>query len=134
MKKYYTKVCNFSYGESSSKLVKQKKNLPLNGNKKISFDKIEIISRGSKKIINIKDIKRLSKFLRIKVNNDLKNIVREKKNFANLNFKKNPNIMGVLNLTPDSFSDGGKFNNKKRGIIHVLDLFKFGSNIVDVGG
>ena len=31
----------------------------------------------------------------------------------NLNFQKIPNIMGVLNLTPDSFSDGGKFNFKE---------------------
>ena len=42
--------------------------------------------------------------------------------------------MGVLNLTPDSFSDGGKFNKKKSGLKHAIDLFKFGANIVDVGG
>ena len=42
--------------------------------------------------------------------------------------------MGVLNLTPDSFSDGGKFNKKKAGLKHAIDLFKFGADIVDVGG
>jgi len=42
--------------------------------------------------------------------------------------------MGVLNLTPDSFSDGGKFNKKKAGLKHAKNLFKFGANIVDVGG
>ena len=42
--------------------------------------------------------------------------------------------MGVLNLTPDSFSDGGKFNKKKAGLKHAFDLFKFGADIVDVGG
>ncbi|MDA9956277.1 dihydropteroate synthase, partial [Candidatus Pelagibacter sp.] len=42
--------------------------------------------------------------------------------------------MGVLNLTPDSFSDGGKFNKKKRGIMHAINLFKFGADIIDVGG
>ena len=42
--------------------------------------------------------------------------------------------MGVLNLTPDSFSDGGKFNKKKIGIKHAINLFKFGADIVDVGG
>jgi len=42
--------------------------------------------------------------------------------------------MGVLNLTPDSFSDGGKFNKKKNGLKHAIDLFEFGANIVDVGG
>ena len=42
--------------------------------------------------------------------------------------------MGVLNLTPDSFSDGGKFNKKKAGLKHASDLFKFGADIIDVGG
>ena len=41
--------------------------------------------------------------------------------------------MGILNLTPDSFSDGGKFNKEKKGIKHAL-YFKFGADIVDVGG
>ena len=42
--------------------------------------------------------------------------------------------MGVLNLTPDSFSDGGKFNNKNRGVKHALQMFSSGANIIDVGG
>jgi dihydropteroate synthase len=134
MKKYYTRVCNFYYGNISKKLIKQKKALPLNGNKEISFDHIEIISRNSKKIINLKDIKKLSRALRKKIENDLKTISKKNQNFSNLNFSKNPNIMGVLNLTPDSFSDGGKFNKKKAGVDHAINLFKSGANIVDVGG
>ena len=134
MKKYYTRACNFTYGKLSIKLVNGKKNLPLKGNKEISFDEIEIISRNSKKIINIKDIKNLPKLLKIKVKKDLNIIIKKNKNFANLNFKKLPNLMGVLNLTPDSFSDGGKFNKKSKGITHAINLFKFGSNIIDVGG
>ena len=134
MKKYYTKVCNFAYGKSSVKLVNQKKNLCLNGNKEISFSQIEIISRNSKKIINLKDIRKLSTSLRNKVNNDLKIIIKKNKNFSNLNFKRVPNIMGILNLTPDSFSDGGKFNKKDKGLNHAKNLFKFGADIVDVGG
>ena len=42
--------------------------------------------------------------------------------------------MGVLNLTPDSFSDGGKFNKESKGLKHALDMFNSGANIVDVGG
>jgi len=134
MKKYYTRVCNFAYGKSSIKLINKKKNLPLNSNKEISFSQIEIISKNSKKRINFKDIKKLPKTLRKKIEKDLKIIVKKNKNFANLNFRKIPNIMGILNLTPDSFSDGGKFNKKKAGICHATNLFKFGANIVDVGG
>ena len=42
--------------------------------------------------------------------------------------------MGVVNLTPDSFSDGGKYNKKGRGYDYAVKLFKSGSNIIDVGG
>ena len=134
MKKYYTRVCNFYYGNKSIKLVSQKKALPLNGNIQISFDQIEIISRNSKKLINIKDIKQLSNILKKKINKDLEIITKKNKNFSNLNFKKNPNIMGILNLTPDSFSDGGKFNKKNSGYNYALNLFKIGANIIDIGG
>ena len=134
MKKYYTRACNFFYGKSSVKLVNQKKTFPLRGSKEISFNRIEIISRNSKKIISLNDIKKLPQALEKKIKNDIEVIVKKNKNFSNLNFKKNPNIMGVLNLTPDSFSDGGKFNKKKIALKHVIDLFKFGADIVDVGG
>jgi len=134
MKKYYTRVCNFAYGKSSIKLVKNKKNLPLNGNREISFSQIEVITRDSKKTINLKDIKKLTKSLRKKIGEDLKIIIKKKKNFSKLNFKKVPNIMGVLNLTRDSFSDGGKFNEKKAGPKHAFNLLEFGADIVDVGG
>ena len=40
----------------------------------------------------------------------------------------------MLNLTPDSFSDGGKFNTKKNGIKHAIDLYNAGANLIDVGG
>ena len=134
MKKYYTRACNFVYGNLSIELVDKKKTLPLNGNKKFSFRQIEIITRDVKKIIDLKDIKKLHKSLREKVQRDLKIIIKNNKNFSNLNFKKIPNMMGILNLTPDSFSDGGKFNKKKLGLKHAKNLFKLGADIVDVGG
>ena len=42
--------------------------------------------------------------------------------------------MGILNLTPDSFSDGGRFNNKNKSLKHIRNMIKFGANIIDVGG
>ena len=134
MIKHYTRVCNFYYGKDSKILVEKKKSLPLNGNKEISFDKIEIISRKSKKKISINEISNLPKFLKKKITSDLKDITLKKKNFSNLNFQKIPNIMGVLNITPDSFSDGGKFNSKSKGIKHAIEMFQSGVNIIDVGG
>ena len=49
MYSYYTRVCNFYYGNISKNLVKKKKTLPLNGIDEISFNQIELISRKSKK-------------------------------------------------------------------------------------
>ena len=134
MRRYYTRACNFYYGNESKILVNKNKSLPLNGNKEISFDCIEIITRKSKKKILLKDLKKLPKLFKKQLVLDLKIITKKNKNFANLNFQKIPNIMGVLNLTPDSFSDGGKFNTKNKGIEHALEMFKFGANIIDVGG
>ncbi|MDA9650384.1 dihydropteroate synthase [Candidatus Pelagibacter sp.] len=134
MRRYYTRVCNFYYGKESKLLVSKKKTLPLNSNNEISFDHFEILSRKSKKKFPIKKINSLPKLLRKQINLDLKNVRSKKNNFANLNFKKIPNIMGVLNLTPDSFSDGGKFIYRKKGIDHALKMFQSGANIIDVGG
>ena len=134
MKKYYTKVCNFYYGEKSKTLVSQKKTLPLNGNNQISFDRIEIITRNSKKNIKIKDIKKLSSILKKKVNRDLRIIIKKNKNFSKLNFKKIPNLMGIVNMTPDSFSDGGLFNKRNKGFEHAIKLFRQGADIIDIGG
>ncbi len=134
MSRHYTRVCNLYYGNSSKKLVNRSKTIPLNGIKEISFDQIEIITRNSKKKIFVNQIKYLPKLTRRKINSDLKKIKAKKKNFSNLNFTKIPNIMGVLNLTPDSFSDGGKFNSKKKGINHGIGLFNCGANLIDIGG
>jgi dihydropteroate synthase len=134
MKRYYTRACNFYYGKESRILVDKKKSLPLNGSNEISFDSIEIISRTSKKKIYIKNLCKLPKLLKKKIRLDLKVITSKKKNFANLSFNKLPNIMGVLNLTPDSFSDGGKYNSRNKAVKHGLEMFKSGANIIDVGG
>jgi dihydropteroate synthase len=134
MNRYYTRACNFYYGSESKALVKKKKSLPLNGIKEISFDYIEIISRKTKKKISINKIDKLPKLLKKQIKVDLKKITLKNKNFGNLNFHKIPNIMGVLNLTPDSFSDGGKFNTENKAVKHALHMFKSGANIIDVGG
>ena len=45
-----------------------------------------------------------------------------------------PRLMAVLNITPDSFSDGGDFFNHERALTHGLALHRAGADIVDVGG
>ncbi len=43
-------------------------------------------------------------------------------------------IMGIVNITPDSFSDGGRFNDPGRAVEHALRLIGEGADILDVGG
>ena len=43
-------------------------------------------------------------------------------------------IMGILNVTPDSFSDGGKWNAKDKALQHVEDMIAEGMDILDIGG
>ncbi|MDI3534372.1 MAG: dihydropteroate synthase [Thermosediminibacterales bacterium] len=42
-------------------------------------------------------------------------------------------IMGILNITPDSFSDGGKYNNREKAIQRAVEMVKQGADIIDVG-
>lgn len=50
-----------------------------------------------------------------------------------LNFDQ-PKIMGVVNLTPDSFSDGGNYNTSVAALSHAEKLLKDGADILDIGG
>ena len=43
-------------------------------------------------------------------------------------------IMGILNVTPDSFSDGGKFTSVERAVEHARNMVKEGADIIDIGG
>ena len=45
-----------------------------------------------------------------------------------------PHIMGILNVTPDSFSDGGKYNHKEQALQYALQMIKDGATIIDIGG
>jgi dihydropteroate synthase len=45
-----------------------------------------------------------------------------------------PLIMGILNVTPDSFSDGGHFNNPEIAVARALEMLEQGATIIDVGG
>jgi len=133
MNKYYTRACNFFYGKESKIYIEKRKSIPLNGISQISFDKIQIIDRKGVKTIDIKDITKLPKTLKNKVDRDLKNI-KKKKTFKRLTLSHIPILMGIVNLTPDSFSDGGKYNKKNLAIKHVNNLLSSGAKIIDVGG
>ena len=43
-------------------------------------------------------------------------------------------IMGILNVTPDSFSDGGKYNHLDAALFHTEEMLRDGADIIDIGG
>ena len=91
---------------------------------KFWFDQVEVITRsGSLGYRHVKEFP--PQFF--------DEITSRRSALGNLNFKQ-PIIMGIVNLTPDSFSDGGKFNTKKRGINHAIKLHKEGADLIDIGG
>jgi dihydropteroate synthase len=134
MKKYYTRACNFFYGSTSKKLIKEKLSLPLCGDNSISFNQIEIFIRNKKKvnskILDIKNINQLPMIMKKKVSKDIELITAKREFLKN----KNHMLMGILNMTPDSFSDGGKFNTLKKAIKRIRDMSESGADIIDIGG
>src|SRR5439155_12320094 len=51
-----------------------------------------------------------------------------------LEFARRPLVMGIVNVTPDSFSDGGQFLNHQAAVAHALRLLDDGADILDIGG
>jgi dihydropteroate synthase len=48
--------------------------------------------------------------------------------------RERPRVLGILNVTPDSFSDGGRWNEPDDAIAHAVELHEAGADIIDVGG
>ncbi|MBT2692124.1 dihydropteroate synthase [Bacillus sp. ISL-55] len=51
-----------------------------------------------------------------------------------MDFTNNTLIMGILNVTPDSFSDGGKYNHLEHAVLHAKQMIVDGADILDIGG
>ncbi len=55
-------------------------------------------------------------------------------NHKTLDFSRGPLIMGILNVTPDSFSDGGRFYERDRAVERALQMEAEGASLIDIGG
>ena len=138
MRKYYTRPCNFYYGNYAKKLIDEKKALSLTGYSNIAFDQVEIISREKKGVIDskfysIKKISEIDRKILITIEKDLKNITSKRKNILGLRFDI-PLLIGVLNITPDSFSDGGLFFEETEAYDQARSMVNSGATIIDIGG
>ena len=138
MRKYYTRPCNFHYGNYAKKLINEKNGLPLAGNLNIAFDKIEVFQRKGKQntesnIYPIAKKENLDKEILATIDNDLKYIIAKREDILKLKFD-HPKLIGVLNVTPDSFSDGGLFFEETKANDQIKLMLNDGASIIDIGG
>jgi len=137
MRKYYTRPCNFYYGNYAKKLISAKKALPIAGNLKIAFDQLEIFQRRKKitdsRIYSIDELTSFDKEKKNTIKSDLEKIISKRKPISGIKFDA-PHIMGVLNVTPDSFSDGGLFFEENKAYEQANLMINGGAKIIDVGG
>jgi dihydropteroate synthase len=111
--------------------------LPLAGGP-LSFSAIEVIDRGSKtvvrRIIGLGDFMERDWGRHALSAADMFEAVRASRpRLAGLSLDR-PRIMGIVNVTPDSFSDGGSFANVKAAVDHGLRLVEEGADMLDIGG
>ena len=88
------------------------------------FNQVEVITRSGG--LGLKDVDRFPLGF-------FKDITFKRKPIGNVDFA-NPIIMGIVNLTPDSFSDGGEILNLSDFEKKIRDLVNNGADIIDIGG
>jgi dihydropteroate synthase len=135
MRSVYIRPLNFLYGKDAQFHIQKKLAASVCGNKSLGFTKIEIINKKNNKsiLINVSQINKLKNKNKKQILKDFEHIQKKRSSIISLNNTK-PVLMGVLNTTPDSFSDGGKFNKLKPAIQHAKLMLEQGAQIIDIGG
>jgi dihydropteroate synthase len=135
MKSIYIRPTNIVFGQKANYFIQAGTAKSLCGLEDVGFLSVEILKRKSDgntvEEYSVLELERLD--FKDKIQSDLNKITSKRNNIFNLNFK-NPILMGVLNVTPDSFSDGGKYNTTFRALDHVKNMIDFGAHIIDIGG
>ena len=105
----------------------------------IFYSKGELLLTGSmKEIIDITQLRKLSESLKVEIIKAIKNIednevIQYEIGKRKFDFKF-AHVLGIINVTPDSFSDGGQFIDKDKAVIHALEMIENGGDIIDIGG
>jgi dihydropteroate synthase len=135
MKSIYIRPTNIVFGQKANYFIQAGTAKSLCGLEDVGFLSVEILKRqtdgNTVEEYSVLELEGLD--FRNEIESDLNKITSKRNNIYNLNFK-NPILMGVLNVTPDSFSDGGKYNTTFRALDHVKSMIDFGAHIIDVGG
>jgi dihydropteroate synthase len=129
----YLRPIGFLYGDTAAKVVAEGLALPLAGGA-IAFTAAELIEgtphAAKRRLVTAQDLARSRD---TDLNLVLKRVTTPRPAFAGLSLTR-PLIIGIVNVTPDSFSDGGLYDTTEGAIVHAAELAKEGADIVDVGG
>jgi len=115
-------------GRAAQAAIEQGQGLRLAGGEQV-FCAVECLSRGGRpQIMSVAD------WLRDVANDlDIERLSAPRAAISNLQFDA-PRLMGILNVTPDSFSDGGEFDQVETALAHGSQMVAEGADILDIGG
>jgi dihydropteroate synthase len=121
----YLRPISLVFGPDARRMIAAGDSLPLGGMAHVGFTHVELIERGG--------ARRVMPLNGIEHSETLSRIAAPRPAFAGLGMDR-ARIMGIVNVTPDSFSDGGKLETAQAGIRHGKRLADEGADILDVGG
>jgi dihydropteroate synthase len=131
--KLYLRPIGFLYGEAAAEAVAEGLALPLAGGP-ISFTAAELIegvpASTERRLVAVKDLHASHD---AELASLIERVTAPRPSFAGLTFAR-PLIMGIVNVTPDSFSDGGLYDTAEGAIVRAAELAAAGADIVDIGG
>jgi len=137
VKKYYILPCTFHYSKEAEDKIKSGSALPLAGGK-ISFSDCKIISNHSINNNNFIDATKPetwnnSSIKKSSIETLINKLIMKPNDFMGLN-KNNFHIIGVVNISPDSFTSVNKRVVSKKAIEKSIELYHDGASIIDIGG
>jgi dihydropteroate synthase len=131
--KLYLRPMGFLYGPTAAAAVAEGVALPLAGGF-IAFTAAELIGGGARPFKpRLVPVPELLASADADLGSLIGRVTAPRLPFAGLSLDR-PLIMGIVNVTPDSFSDGGLYDTTEGAIVHAAELTAAGADIVDVGG
>jgi hypothetical protein len=118
MRKSYARPAGLAYGPDARQLITEGRGASLGGLSTIAYSLVEEIDRDGPEVLRRITTGRLPR----------QTVV------PSFLSHERPLIMGIVNVTPDSFSDGGLNAQAERAIAHGVQMAKEGADILDVGG
>jgi len=131
--KLYLRPVGLLYGATAGDAISSGIALPLAGSA-VAFTAVELIEgtprKSKRRPVSASELA-ASRDANLKAL--LKRVTQTRPPFAGLSLER-PVLMGIVNVTPDSFSDGGLYDTTKEAVTHAATLARAGAAIIDIGG